>query len=78
LHFNWTTCRENNDKDIHLVLKSLPRGLNETYGRILNCIVEDRKLEIAVKLFTWVAVARRPLSLLELAEAIAFEPGYTR
>ncbi|KAF8242919.1 ankyrin [Wilcoxina mikolae CBS 423.85] len=68
-------CRENNDEDIRRVLKSLPRGLNETYGRILKRIVKDRKPEIAAKLFTWVAGARRPLSLLELAEAIAFEPG---
>ncbi|KAF8540177.1 hypothetical protein BDD12DRAFT_880966 [Trichophaea hybrida] len=68
-------CRENNDEDIRRVLESLPRGLNETYGRILKRIVEDRKPEVAVKLFTWVATARRPLSLLELAEAIAFEPG---
>lgn len=82
--FLWVTfqihdiCRENNDDDIRKVLKSLPRGLNATYNRILGRVIEDRKPEVAQKVFQWLAVAVRPLSLGELAEAMAFEPGCLR
>ncbi|KAH8149033.1 uncharacterized protein LAJ45_07009 [Morchella importuna] len=68
-------CRENNDDDIRRVLQTLPKGLDETYLRILKRIVDNHKSDIAKKVFTWLAVARRPIRLTELNEAVAFEPG---
>lgn len=70
-------CDENNDNDIRKVLRSLPLGLNETYARILKKIFSQRKPDIAKKILTWVAGARRPLSLDELTEAISLEPTDT-
>ena len=70
-------CKENNDNDIRQVLRSLPRGLNETYARILERIIEHRKPDTAKKVLNWIAGARRPLHLEELVEAISFEPGDT-
>ena len=70
-------CKENNDDDIRQVLRSLPRGLNETYARILERIIEHRKPDTAKKVLIWIAGARRPLHLDELVEAISFEPGDT-
>ena len=70
-------CKENNDNDIRQVLRSLPRGLNETYARILERIIEHRKPDTAKKVLNWIAGARRPLHLDELVEAISFEPGDT-
>jgi len=58
-------------------LRSLPLGLNETYARILQRIIEHRKPDVAKKLLNWIAGARRPLHLDELVEAISFEPGDT-
>lgn len=79
--FLWVTfqihdiCRENNDEEIRKVLRSLPSGLNETYARILERIQKDRKPDVAKKVFQWLAAARRPLSLDELAESTALEPS---
>ncbi|KAF8248446.1 hypothetical protein K440DRAFT_660785 [Wilcoxina mikolae CBS 423.85] len=70
-------CKENNDDDIRQVLRSLPRGLNETYARILERIFKHRKPNVAKKILNWVAGARRPLHLDELLEAISFESGDT-
>jgi len=70
-------CKENNDEDIRRALQSLPRGLNETYARILKRIVEYRKPDIAKKIINWVAGARRPLRLDELVEGVSFEVGDT-
>ena len=70
-------CEENNDEDIRRALRSLPRGLNETYARILARIFSQRKPDIAKKILKWVIGARRPLSLDELAEAISLEPTDT-
>ena len=81
--FLWVTlqlneiCEQNNDEDIRRVLRALPRGLSETYARVLTRIFSQRRPDIAKKILKWVACARRPLSLDELAEAISFEPTDT-
>lgn len=55
--FLWVTfqiydiCRENNDDDIRKVLKSSPRGLDATYTRIPGRVVEDRRPDVAGKVF---------------------------
>ena len=50
-------------------LKELPSDLNRVYDRILNLIEADCK-EIAELVLRWVAVARRPLLIDELAMAL--------
>ncbi len=68
-------CHQKCDADIRKTLKSLPQDLNETYHRILARIVRERNAEIVIKIFRWIAAAKRPLLLGELREAIAIEPG---
>ena len=51
-------------------LQNLPEDLNKLYDRILSQIDRDCA-EIAIFVFRWVAVARRPLTVKELAMARA-------
>src|SRR4051794_15169669 len=69
-------CRQDKESDIRNLIKSLPRGLDETYKRILERIAQDKKPDLAFKVFTWVAGARRPLALNELAEAVALHYSF--
>jgi len=57
-------------------LASLPEGLDQTYARILRRIITDRARnpKVATKVFQWVAGAKRPLTVDEMAEAISIEP----
>lgn len=52
----------------------MPKDLDGTYERILRKIIINGKSTTAGKVFKWVAVVKRPLSLDELREAIAIEP----
>lgn len=80
--FLWVTfqifelSRENTDAGIRKALASLPAGLYETYARILERIKKERKPDVARVIFQWLAVARRSLSLDEIAESTALEPGF--
>lgn len=56
-------------------LKSLPRGLDATYGRILERIIEDCSRDDAFSALQWLAYAVRPLRIEEVAETIAIRPG---
>ncbi|KAK6354415.1 hypothetical protein TWF730_008821 [Orbilia blumenaviensis] len=56
-------------------LRGLPRGLPETYDRILAKIERSHDFPMAKKVFNWIVAASRPLTLEELAETCAFEPG---
>lgn len=79
--FLWVTfqifelSRENTDVGIRRALASLPAGLYETYGRIVERIKQERKPDVARGIFQWLAVARRSLSLDEIADITAPEPG---
>ncbi|KAF8465389.1 hypothetical protein BDZ91DRAFT_783371 [Kalaharituber pfeilii] len=59
-----------NDKEIRETLRLLPRNLDETYIRMLQRIVKERKKDIAVEAFRWLTKAKRRLSLCELVEAV--------
>ena len=62
------------DSQIRRTLRNLPNGLIETYDRILIKIRKNTtKASIALKLFQWIACARRPLHVDELSEAVAFD-----
>lgn len=49
--------------------------MSETYERALTRISKNNKSIIARNVFRWVLVARRPLSVKELGEAVVIEPG---
>ncbi len=67
-------CAQHTDEAIRRIIGSLPRDLPATYQRALERVVRNRKAEVARKMFRWVAAAKRPLSLMEIREAIAVEP----
>lgn len=60
-------------------LKSLPKGLHETYDRILQEIEEagpDRR-SIVERTLMWLVAALEPLNLTQLVEALSIEIGCT-
>ncbi|KAF8466181.1 hypothetical protein BDZ91DRAFT_783017 [Kalaharituber pfeilii] len=59
-----------NDEEIRATLRSLPRNLDETYIRMLQRIVKERKKDVAVEAFQWLIMAKRRLTLRELVEAV--------
>lgn len=59
--------------DVNRALKRLPRDLGETYGRILQRIDLDNYRLEAMAVLRWLACARRPLNLAEIAELAVFD-----
>ena len=60
---------------IRETLRDLPEGLGETYRRIMVTIIRSPlKARLARKVFAWATVAKRPLHVEELREAVAFGP----
>ena len=70
-------CLQTCDDDIVAALKRLPRDLPETYARILKRIMRNGRSSIAQQIFKWVTIAKNPLTLKQLCEAIAIEPCQT-
>ena len=61
---------------IRETLKNLPEGLGNTYKRILTKISDSySKVALAQKVFQWATVAKRPLHVEELKEAVAIDPN---
>lgn len=54
-------------------LETLPKGLEETYDRLLSRIESEEGSRLIFKMMKWMLFARRPLKLEELREAIAFD-----
>ena len=67
-------CAQPTDEAIRRTIGSLPKDLPATYQRALERVVRNRKADLARKMFRWVAAAKRPLSLMEIREAIAVKP----
>ncbi|KAI1026507.1 hypothetical protein LB504_013128, partial [Fusarium proliferatum] len=64
------------DDDIRQSLHSLPKNLEETFVRALSRIMSrQKKTGLAQKVFRWVAVAKRPLTLDEIREAVSIGIG---
>jgi hypothetical protein len=59
-------------QDVEKQLLDLPKGLDESYDRIIHQI-DERRHEDARKLLQWLAFSVRPLDLAELAEVIAVD-----
>ncbi|ROT37703.1 hypothetical protein SODALDRAFT_334831 [Sodiomyces alkalinus F11] len=78
--FRWATCQLNTlahartDRAVKLALKSLPAGLNETYGRILAG-VPPSDIDLIQKTLAWLVAIREPLKLGQLWDALAIEWG---
>lgn len=70
-------CLQRNEKDIKTELYSIPKGLHETYSRIMKQIEEQPEAlrRIGMKCLIWVLNARRPLHLFELKDAVAVDEG---
>ena len=69
-------CEAPSDAHIRPILADLPVDLESTYQRILAKIsASPFRNEVAKRALKWVACARRPLTLEELQEAIAFDGG---
>ena len=66
---------------LRTILENLPESLSDTYLRIIRrtsqSIGGQAKLDMMRKIFCWVAVARRPLHIHELEEAVALESSDT-
>ncbi|KAL9629213.1 MAG: hypothetical protein Q9164_006976 [Protoblastenia rupestris] len=69
-----TLREQNSDNQILTALNHLPRDLPETFERILSQNTETGDKDIGSRIFRWIAVAKRPLTLEELREAISITP----
>lgn len=69
------TLREKrSDQQIIDALSHLPQNLPQTYERILAQFTEAEDIDLGSQIFCWVAVAKRPLTVQELREAIGIVP----
>ncbi|KAF6804846.1 ankryin repeat protein, partial [Colletotrichum plurivorum] len=74
--FRWAACQLDSlqtclDREaLEAALKSLPRDLNETYDRILQNILPERKKK-SVRLLQFLVNSERPLTLREAVDVIA-------
>ena len=81
--FHWVRCQVDaisecsTADEVSTALKNLPKGLNETYERILLKIVSKGEATAAraEKILMWLVGAVEPLELSALEEAMMIEPG---
>ena len=66
-------CEASSTAAIRHILAHLPDGLHSTYERILHKIKDRRTQHDVWEVFMWLCCARRPLTLEELQEAVAFD-----
>ncbi|KAJ7027038.1 ankyrin repeat domain-containing protein [Mycena alexandri] len=66
-----------NIKEVRQALQDLPTGLHHMYKNILDRIntLPQNQQELAQSALMWVVNAKRPLTSVELCEALAIEPG---
>ncbi len=69
-----TLRRKRSDELLLAALNDLPRDLPETFRRILSRYTEADDIDIGRQIFRWIAIAKRPLTLEELREAIGTKP----
>ena len=62
--------------DVERTLKSLPRGVEESYKRILERIqLQDQLFEECLTALKWLVFSNRPLYIEELVDACVFTPS---
>jgi hypothetical protein len=64
-------CKSLND--LQTALRNLPSGLRKTYDRIL-ANMNDSDKKIALTIFRWLLFSKRPMTILELDDAVALAP----
>lgn len=67
-----TFCDTSDGSGFEEKLKSLPKGLNGAYSRILDRVSDRKK---AVRLLRWLTFSARPMTVREVAQAMAIEEG---
>lgn len=67
-------CDQKSDEQILAVLDDLPQDLPQTFGRVLRRYAKRNDIDVGRQIFRWATVAKRPLTLAELREALATEP----
>ena len=77
--FRWVECQfeslkrcPRSESHLERCLRSLPRGLDETYERIL-CNIDEGLIEEARRILTLLCFASRPLTVPELIDGIAVD-----
>lgn len=55
-------------------MRDLPRNLPETFERILSKFTENDDIHLGRQIFHWISVAKRPLTVEELREALGVRP----
>ena len=63
--------------EVERAIDDLPGGLDEAYRRIIKriqCFLSSHLLERAFRILYWVCVARRPLTLAEIADGVTIGP----
>jgi len=68
-------CDAESDYEIKQVLNNLPRGLHETYDRLLGRIKGAERQELVKRMFQWIICARQPIHIDQLKEGISFSIG---
>lgn len=62
-------------KDVSKALAKLPKGLEQTYERMLQRIEDNDEADEAITILKWLFCARRPLNLKQVTELAAFDVG---
>ena len=72
-----TICAQRSDEEILQCLLALPRDLPDTFDRLLRKVrlLGCENTKYCQKIFKLVVAALRPLSVLELREALSIKPG---
>ncbi|KAL9097486.1 MAG: hypothetical protein Q9165_000382 [Trypethelium subeluteriae] len=76
--FRWVQCQmdflaaQRTGKAVRRALEQLPNDLNSVYVRMLASIAPADQI-IAKQAFMWLSFSKRPLSLLELCEAVVID-----
>ncbi len=70
-------CAQKTDDGKRQAISNLPKDLPGIYLRALQKILSEGNQDIASAMFLWAAAAKRPLSIMEMREAIAVRVGQT-
>ena len=80
VRFQWVKCQLDalgrclNLSSLRKALRSLPKDLDDTYARILQSIEDDEHSKLVATIVQWLAYSTRPMSLVEISEALTVDP----
>ncbi|KAI9777066.1 MAG: hypothetical protein M1839_009117 [Geoglossum umbratile] len=76
LHLDSLASKQNR-RAIRLALQNLPEGLDDTYDAVIQRICSQHKddAHLAKQVLSWVCYTFRPLTVQEIQQALAVEPG---